>query len=93
MLAEYECGRLPFLHGDAYRLRPGEADSIGLLETVDDWPGIVLIEWAERVPELLEGGYLRVQLNHAEHVRQFEIKAVGEHHNHVLDRWRERFDQ
>jgi hypothetical protein len=42
---------------------------------------------------LLESGHLRVQLNHVEQRRQFEIEAVGEHHHKLLERWRERFDR
>ena len=30
LMAEHPDGRLPLLHGDAYRLKPGEAETIGL---------------------------------------------------------------
>ena len=47
LMAEHPDGRLPLLHGDAYRLKPGEAEGIGLDETIDAWPGLVLMEWGD----------------------------------------------
>jgi tRNA threonylcarbamoyladenosine biosynthesis protein TsaE len=40
-------GRL--IHADLYRLKPEEADSIGLEELLAG-PGLKVIEWAERLP-------------------------------------------
>jgi tRNA threonylcarbamoyl adenosine modification protein YjeE len=48
------------LHADLYRLNSaGEVVELGLF---DDPDAIVLIEWPERVPGLLEGADLRVEL-------------------------------
>ncbi len=91
LLAEYHCGRIPLLHGDAYRLREGEAESIGMDETVETWPGLVLMEWADRVPHILGDEYLKVQLIHFGSSRQVEVSAVGEHHLVLLRRWRDHF--
>jgi len=88
LLAEYEGGRIPLLHGDAYRLKPREFESIGMDELMDSWPGIVLIEWADLVPEVWGGEYLSVRLSHFGAIRQAEISAEGEHHLGLLERWR-----
>ena len=92
LLAEYE-GRLPLLHGDAYRLRPGEAEDIGLEELVEGWPGLVLIEWADRVAELLPDDRLRVELRipdaaGAPERRRVEARATGPRAEAALAAWR-----
>jgi tRNA threonylcarbamoyladenosine biosynthesis protein TsaE len=53
LLHEYE-GRLPLYHLDCYRLDDPEA--IGELGLEDYYaaPGVLAIEWAERVPDLPE---------------------------------------
>jgi tRNA threonylcarbamoyladenosine biosynthesis protein TsaE len=87
LLAEYEAGRLPLLHGDAYRLSPGEAEAIGMDETIETWPGLVLLEWADRFPELIGEEHLRVRLLYSEEGRCAEVTAVGSGHLDVLKRW------
>ena len=50
----------PVLHADLYRLGdPREVDELGL---VDNPEAIVLVEWAERAPELLDAATLMVTL-------------------------------
>ena len=91
LLAEYESGRIPFLHGDAYRLGPEEAASIGMDETIETWPGLVLLEWAERCPGLIGEGHLMVCLSTLGLGRCAEVSAVGALHRGVLSRWRDAF--
>ncbi len=45
---------VPLAHVDLYRIR-GSADAatLGLEDYLDAYPGIVLIEWAERAPDLI----------------------------------------
>ena len=50
----------PVLHADLYRLGdPREVDELGLVDNPD---AIVLVEWAERAPELLDAATLTVTL-------------------------------
>ncbi len=50
----------PVLHADLYRLASeAEADELGLFDRSD---GIVLVEWAERAPGLLEAASVTVEL-------------------------------
>ena len=55
LINEYR-GRLPLAHIDLYRVR-GAADAfgLGLEDYLSHYDGIVAIEWAERVAELLVG--------------------------------------
>lgn len=52
LVNEYTDGRLPLYHLDLYRLTPAEVDALYIdmyWEGVDCPPGIVAIEWAERL--------------------------------------------
>jgi tRNA threonylcarbamoyladenosine biosynthesis protein TsaE len=66
IINEYFSGRLPLYHLDLYRLSNAEVDDLHLesywlgLETE---PGIVAIEWAERL-SYLPDNYLRIELTH-----------------------------
>src|SRR5690606_16269032 len=61
IIQPYETGRGPVLHADLYRLADAtEADELGLL---DDPEAIVLVEWAERAPQVLDAVTLRVELD------------------------------
>lgn len=52
LVNEYR-GTLPLAHVDLYRIR-GTADalSLGLEDYLDHFPGILLVEWPERAPDL-----------------------------------------
>ena len=66
IINEYFSGRLPLYHLDLYRLSNAEVDDLHLesywlgLETS---PGIVAIEWAERL-SYLPDNYLRIELTY-----------------------------
>ena len=49
------------VHIDSYRLDRGEAEGIGLEEILDDERAIVVIEWAERVAELLPNERIEIE--------------------------------
>ena len=89
LMSEYDDGRLPLLHGDTYRLESGELEAIGLEELVEDWTGIVLLEWADRFPELLPDDHLLLSLVHAEDGRTATMTATGPRHEILLARIQE----
>lgn len=61
LVQPYETTNCPLLHADLYRLRNArEMDELGLF---DDARAIVLIEWPERVPELLDKAAMIVRLS------------------------------
>ncbi len=58
----YESGRLPLYHFDVYRImEPEEMDEIGFDEYVYG-DGVCLIEWADRIGELLPPGTVRITI-------------------------------
>ncbi|MBD2679220.1 MULTISPECIES: tRNA (adenosine(37)-N6)-threonylcarbamoyltransferase complex ATPase subunit type 1 TsaE [Nostoc] len=76
LINEYTEGRLPLYHLDLYRLEPQEVLSLNLesyWEGVEVTPGIVAIEWAERMPYKPDS-YLSISLTYGdEGDRQAEI--------------------
>jgi len=60
LVQPYETARGPVLHADLYRLGdPREVDELGLLDNPD---AIVLVEWAERSPEIVQAANVVISL-------------------------------
>jgi tRNA threonylcarbamoyladenosine biosynthesis protein TsaE len=81
LINEYLEGRVPLYHVDLYRLSSQEADAL-YLDTYWDGmevePGIVAIEWADRLP-YQPANYLKIRLTPAlEEGRQVEFLPVGD---------------
>ncbi|MFM7363833.1 MAG: tRNA (adenosine(37)-N6)-threonylcarbamoyltransferase complex ATPase subunit type 1 TsaE [Cuspidothrix sp.] len=80
LINEYTEGRIPLYHLDLYRLEPEEVTSLNLesyWEGMEVIPGIVAIEWAERMPYKPES-YLIIGLTHqSDGTRQAEIDGVN----------------
>ena len=80
LINEYPEGRIPLYHLDLYRLEPQEVTGLNLesyWEGIEVTPGIVAIEWAERMPYLPDS-YLKVCLTYGENGdRQAEIITVN----------------
>ncbi|MBD2278691.1 tRNA (adenosine(37)-N6)-threonylcarbamoyltransferase complex ATPase subunit type 1 TsaE [Aphanizomenon flos-aquae] len=80
LINEYTEGRIPLYHLDLYRLESQEVTGLNLesyWEGIEVTPGIVAIEWAERMPYLPDS-YLKICLNYGENgSRQAEIMVCG----------------
>ncbi|MBK1986546.1 tRNA (adenosine(37)-N6)-threonylcarbamoyltransferase complex ATPase subunit type 1 TsaE [Sphaerospermopsis aphanizomenoides BCCUSP55] len=80
LINEYTEGRIPLYHLDLYRLEPQEVTGLNLenyWEGIEVTPGIVAIEWAERMPYLPDS-YFQVSLIYGEDgSRQAEIMPVN----------------
>jgi tRNA threonylcarbamoyladenosine biosynthesis protein TsaE len=66
LINEYLAGRHPLYHLDLYRLTPEEVAALHLEQYWDGWevePGIVAIEWPERLP-YRPAQYLQIELAH-----------------------------
>ena len=60
LVQPYETPKGPVLHADLYRLGdPREVDELGLADNGD---AVVLVEWAERSPEIMASATVAVQL-------------------------------
>ena len=61
LVQPYEANGILLLHADLYRIgSPREMDELGLF---DDPRAIVLVEWAERVPELASHAAMTIDLD------------------------------
>lgn len=61
LLHEYRGGRLPLFHFDFYRVgQAAEILDLGWDELAEE--GVIAVEWAERFPELLPEGTLRLAI-------------------------------
>ena len=77
LIQEYE-GRLPLYHFDTYRLRDTD-DFLELgAEELLAADGVCLIEWADRVDEVLPADLLRIEIEiTGETARLFRLTATG----------------
>lgn len=70
LVHEYPGGRLPVFHFDFYRIdSPDELIRLGWDEYLDE-DGVILVEWADKFPELLPEGSIQLH---------FSIEANGNH--------------
>lgn len=76
LINEYTQGRVPLYHLDLYRLESHEVEALNLetyWEGIEVTPGIMAIEWAEKMPYKPDS-YLSVVLTYGEEgTRQIEI--------------------
>lgn len=79
LINEYHDGRVPLYHLDLYRLTPQQVGEL-YLETywqgIEVPPGIVAIEWSERLIHR-PSDYLFVELHHQAEARQATLKLIG----------------
>ena len=76
LINEY-AGKIPIYHIDLYRLqRREEILNLGLEEYLEG-DGICIIEWADRMLDLLPEGYMEIKLNwEDEFVRTIEVQPL-----------------
>jgi tRNA threonylcarbamoyladenosine biosynthesis protein TsaE len=88
LIQEYH-GRRSVYHIDAYRIRDeDEFESLGVDEYFES-DGLVLIEWADRVPRCLPPERIEIQIEvTGPQSRRFEIAAVGGRYAAVIEQLR-----
>ncbi len=86
ILQLYTDGRLPVAHMDTYRL--GDVDefvAIGAEEYLESGDWLCLIEWADRVADVLPLDRLDIEIRQAaETIREFRFRAGGPRSSEVL---------
>ena len=78
LIQEYP-GAIPLIHVDLYRLeRPSEMSTLGLEEYFTP-NTIVLIEWADRFPQILPSDHIAIHLEYGEteDIRLLSISGTG----------------
>ena len=76
LIQEYRGPRYTLYHADLYRIADSsDTFTLGLEDMVRDESAVTVIEWAERAPELLEGGVFEVKIGfHDSTNRKLEIR-------------------
>ncbi|GAB1421549.1 tRNA (adenosine(37)-N6)-threonylcarbamoyltransferase complex ATPase subunit type 1 TsaE [Anaerolineales bacterium] len=77
-------------HLDCYRLRGvQDAESIGLSDVLDDPKGLVVLEWAEQIEDLIPKDHLWIELRVVENQRRnFFLEASGQRYTALIDAFR-----
>jgi tRNA threonylcarbamoyladenosine biosynthesis protein TsaE len=78
LVQEYT-GSIPLIHVDLYRLeRPNDIFTLGLEEYFTP-STIVVIEWAERFPQILPSDHIAIRLEHGEteDIRLLSVSGAG----------------
>jgi tRNA threonylcarbamoyladenosine biosynthesis protein TsaE len=78
LIQEY-AGSIPLIHVDFYRLeRPSEISTLGLEEYFTS-STIVIIEWAERFPQILPSDHIAIRLEYGEteDIRLLRMSGTG----------------
>jgi tRNA threonylcarbamoyladenosine biosynthesis protein TsaE len=85
LIHHYSGGRLPLYHFDLYRLE-GEEEVADLgFEEYLQLPGVIVVEWAERLGSLAPAECLRVHITRSgENARAFELQPFGSRYETTL---------
>lgn len=85
IIHEYQDGRLPLYHMDAYRLENGVAEDLGLEEYFDG-DGVSVVEWAEFVEDELPADFLAIHFKRTDddNTRVLEFEPHGQHFDQIV---------
>lgn len=85
IIHEYQDGRLPLYHMDAYRLENGGAEDLGLEEYFDG-DGVSVVEWAEFVEDELQADFLAIHFKRTDddNTRVLEFEPHGQHFDQIV---------
>lgn len=91
MMREYHTSRLPLFHFDLYRLESiRELYDLGYEEYFFG-DGVTIIEWAEKIQELIPIEYLRVEITWInENTREINFIPYGEHYQQIVHHLKKR---
>ncbi|WP_159784179.1 tRNA (adenosine(37)-N6)-threonylcarbamoyltransferase complex ATPase subunit type 1 TsaE [Sodalinema gerasimenkoae] len=78
LINEYDEGRIPLYHLDLYRLDSSEVQGLQPQLYWEGWevePGLMVVEWAERLRELPDS-YLTLHLLYRDEARQVQVSGT-----------------
>lgn len=74
-------------HMDLYRLSPEEAEELGLEEMIEG-PGICVIEWSDRIEDLLPAERLDIVIDiHGPQERTLNVTPLGDRMKQIAQHW------
>jgi len=85
IIQEYHTGRLPFYHMDVYRLNSiKEMDDLGYEEYFYG-EGITVVEWGNRIDEILPEEYLEIEIRQGNEGRELCFFPKGRHYERLVE--------
>ena len=86
IIREYQDGRLPLYHMDAYRLENGGAEDLGLDEYFDG-DGVSVVEWAQFAEDELPDEFLAITFKRTddENKRVLTFDPRGQHFQSMVE--------
>ncbi|MDY3702351.1 MAG: tRNA (adenosine(37)-N6)-threonylcarbamoyltransferase complex ATPase subunit type 1 TsaE [Limosilactobacillus coleohominis] len=86
IIHEYQDGRIPLYHMDAYRLENGGAEDLGLDEYFDG-DGVSVVEWAQFAEDELPDEFLAITFKRTddENKRILTFDPRGQHFQQMVD--------
>ncbi len=86
IIHEYQDGRIPLYHMDAYRLENGGAEDLGLDEYFDG-DGVSVVEWAQFAEDELTDEFLAITFKRTddENKRILTFDPRGQHFQEMVD--------
>ncbi len=86
IIHEYQDGRIPLYHMDAYRLENGGAEDLGLDEYFDG-DGVSVVEWAQFAEDELPDEFLAITFKRTddENKRILTFDPRGQHFQEMVD--------
>jgi len=86
LIREYKDARLPLYHFDLYRLDKQREIYLLGYEEYFYGDGVSVVEWADRLGNLLPGSYLRIELRvKAPTKRELKISGFGKRHRQLRE--------
>lgn len=84
ILKQYESGRLPLYHIDAYRLEGSEED-LGFSEYMEE-EAVVVIEWPQFIEEDIPDTYIRIHITYEEETKRLlKVESQGQNYCEFLE--------
>ncbi len=89
IINQYE-GKVPLYHFDVYRIYDVEEMlDIGFEEYIYSKQGICIIEWSNRIKEILPDQYLKIHINKDLkkniNYREIKIESIGDKYNKIIN--------
>ena len=88
ILHEHE-GPISLLHSDLYRIEATELFHLGLEEVFENFDGVVVVEWADKFPDILPLDRITINMSSVQSSRIWEMSATGSTSDEILCRWLE----
>ena len=83
ILKEYDSGRLPLYHFDAYRLE-GQSEDLGFEEILDS-EDVCVVEWPEFLEDILPQERLAITIKRIDDSkREFVLNPIGEKYEELV---------